>query len=528
MADVNKSFQLKVLADLRDFQKELAKIPGYTDKSAAAAALKLEQQFLKSAQTVGKHGHEAGGKIASALETAHHSARKLGGALSVIDPQLGGLVREVGHLAAGLGLAGAGGETLLITLGSVAIGALGIAEAYHHVREEIEEAYKKAEESSKEALEAQFGEVDAHRYINEAKKKLDEKFALEEKAITAETFHNYIQFAEDTVDVFLESVKAVSDVVARVTHIDYFHELSDALDTVQVNIDELADSYDVGTIEDQTKALDGQIESLLELARAVDEKKDADKEAKKAAEEHARILELVAEREESVAEYEDAQRLKETAAAAQEVADARKAEIEWLDELVRKNGTLKEQMEAHAVVAASTRDAWLDAFGSINNAMGQTFNNSKEAAIATAFVNIALGATKTIADLGFPTAIPFLIAEGAAGAAEIAQISKQSYSPTFHSGGIVGYNRGDGNVSVTAQTGEAYLNRTATSRLGRRGVEELNRGGGMGGAIFVPQIYDHRTMNTWAVRSLGSLGSPHRVAVQKAQTGVRPGRRPRL
>jgi hypothetical protein len=65
----------------------------------------------------------------------------------------------------------------------------------------------------------------------------------------------------------------------------------------------------------------------------------------------------------------------------------------------------------------------------------QSAIKSNEIAKVQAFVNGALGATKTIAQLGFPLAIPFVIAEGAAVLSQIALI--QSQSDKLEDGGII-------------------------------------------------------------------------------------------
>lgn len=68
------------------------------------------------------------------------------------------------------------------------------------------------------------------------------------------------------------------------------------------------------------------------------------------------------------------------------------------------------------------------------------FKRNQITSISQALINGAQGATKTIAELGFPAAIPFLIAEGAAVLAQVIAISKQKPAPpvAFAKGGKLG------------------------------------------------------------------------------------------
>lgn len=65
------------------------------------------------------------------------------------------------------------------------------------------------------------------------------------------------------------------------------------------------------------------------------------------------------------------------------------------------------------------------------------FQRQKRASLVQAVINGAEGATKTIAENGFPAAIPFLIAEGVAMLAQIGIIAAQK-PPEFAKGGMLG------------------------------------------------------------------------------------------
>jgi hypothetical protein len=70
----SKEIQLKVIADAKGFQKEIMKIPGMTEKSAASAALRMSKEMHKGFQKVGKDAEKSGKKIGGALTVAIGSA----------------------------------------------------------------------------------------------------------------------------------------------------------------------------------------------------------------------------------------------------------------------------------------------------------------------------------------------------------------------------------------------------------------------------------------------------------------------
>ena len=67
---VSRDIQLKVIADAAGFQKEIMKIPGMTEKSAASAALRMSKEMHKGFQKVGKDAEKSGKQIGGALSVA--------------------------------------------------------------------------------------------------------------------------------------------------------------------------------------------------------------------------------------------------------------------------------------------------------------------------------------------------------------------------------------------------------------------------------------------------------------------------
>lgn len=544
MADVNKSFQLEVIADLTRLQGDLSKIPGMTEKSAASAALKLEQQFLKGATSAGKAGVEAGSKIEQGLELAHKKARLLGGALSIISPELGASVREAGHLAGGLSLAGKAASGLYgILAGGVAIAAAAaLYKIYEAIAGQIEDAEKKEIESSNEALKAEVDKATAIQFVQKAIVANERLAALEKKKIYAESWHNYVQFAETAAVGALEIAQKTAAAIAKLTGVKYFATYSDALDTLKTDLAGYLDSYDTGAIEDQIAVQKRAIDSNITLAKSYEDlkhkKKDALDPGQQAlyAENQKKYDDAFVARTKKIADLE-AKRdnlIKLRGKSAKEVADAQKK----IDEQhqAQEAGALRATLDGFEQAAQGAAE-----LGQILEQQGKL---SQGGAIALAIVtrtaalaNIAAHVGEAVAAalplLSNPITAPYGIAAEAAaftgGAlAAAAAVAAPIPSPQFHSGGIIGYDRGGGDIPIVGQKGESMLSRATTARLGKKGVDDLNRGGSLGGALYVSTMVGHRTMDRWAVKSFSRVNSPTARAVNKAQTGVRPGRRQRL
>lgn len=103
--------------------------------------------------------------------------------------------------------------------------------------------------------------------------------------------------------------------------------------------------------------------------------------------------------------------------------------------------------------------------------IARTFaGKNKGLAIAEATANTALAITKTFANVGYPMGIPLAAAQLAAGVEQVNQIRKQN----FNRGGFPdGQNA---NVVLNENGQEAVLNNNAVTRLGRRNINDLNRG----------------------------------------------------
>ena len=68
MAD--RSISLQIIADAKDFQREIAKLPGYTEKSASAAALRMSKEMHKGFKKVEKEAKTSSKKSGMGMKKA--------------------------------------------------------------------------------------------------------------------------------------------------------------------------------------------------------------------------------------------------------------------------------------------------------------------------------------------------------------------------------------------------------------------------------------------------------------------------
>lgn len=155
--------------------------------------------------------------------------------------------------------------------------------------------------------------------------------------------------------------------------------------------------------------------------------------------------------------------------------------------------------------------------------MSRVFKANQATAIAGAVISGAQAAAAALAppptgfgpNLGLAM-IPILAANTAA---QVAMIAQQK--PSFHQGGMIG---GQGDQMITAQGGEAVLNRAAVASLGgESGVDSLNAGGAGGGAVVVQMVYKQRVLDELIVDNLAK-GGPLKRAINDSSRRARRGR----
>ena len=140
----SKDFILNIIADVADYQSELQKVPGMTEKSAAAAATAFAKQQAKgyeAAQKSAKKAAEAstnafkeGAKeSAAAIGKIDDKAKNLGDSLENVGKGLGygGPLGDLKDFAAGIAGLGPvlGGTVIAIGAATLAVTGLGLAAA---------------------------------------------------------------------------------------------------------------------------------------------------------------------------------------------------------------------------------------------------------------------------------------------------------------------------------------------------------------------------------------------------------------
>ena len=152
------------------------------------------------------------------------------------------------------------------------------------------------------------------------------------------------------------------------------------------------------------------------------------------------------------------------------------------------------------------------------------FKANQATAIAGAIMNGAQAAVAALAPPsagGFGPKLGLVMAPIIAGitAAQIGVIANQK--PSFHQGGMIG---GQGDQMITAQGGEAVLNKSAVAGIGgQSGVDSLNAGGAAGGAVVVQMVYKQRVLDELIVDNLAK-GGPLRRAINDSSRKAKRGR----
>lgn len=171
-----RDISLNVIADISKYQQQFSKIPGYTDKQAAKAAMALEKRMSKaaadsaraaeraaqrSAREFAKAGEGPGGLAASLDTVAEKSGdvdsiiAGLGGALGAIDPRLQAVATGFSDAAGGIEAVSKAGVLSIPAMGAVGIAVAALGAAYLVLAHDVEEAEKKQEAAAKKALAAQ-------------------------------------------------------------------------------------------------------------------------------------------------------------------------------------------------------------------------------------------------------------------------------------------------------------------------------------------------------------------------------------
>ena len=171
-----RDISLNVIADISKYQQQFAKIPGYTDKQAAKAAMALEKRMSKAAADSARAAERAAQKsarefakagegprgLAASLDTVAEKSGDvdsiiagLGGALGAIDPRLQAVATGFSDAAGGIEAVSKAGVLSIPAMGAVGVAVAALGAAYLVLAHDVEEAEKKQEAAAKKALAAQ-------------------------------------------------------------------------------------------------------------------------------------------------------------------------------------------------------------------------------------------------------------------------------------------------------------------------------------------------------------------------------------
>lgn len=136
---------------------------------------------------------------------------------------------------------------------------------------------------------------------------------------------------------------------------------------------------------------------------------------------------------------------------------------------------------------------------------------AQAAALTQIAISTAVGIARSL-ELG-PYAAPFAAAAaGGVGGAQAAIVASTP-PPEFPLGGVIEpeHVRRSSRVSsdhglIAAQAGEGVVNRAAMARLGRQGLDALNRGGGLGEPQVIQMVYRHRVFDAFVADNIARGG----------------------
>lgn len=178
MADVNKSVEVSVRADLKQLLNNLKQIPGMTEAEAKKMVANLNKQLRQTeaaskkaaqvSQQATKQMAAGFDRAAVAAKNTRKQSREIGAALGSLEDVVGGLNPELAGMATEIGIAGQAFRSLSRSLATgnpiimgliVAVGAAAAAytlfTSESRKAKEIQEGLAKALEETKSKLEAQ-------------------------------------------------------------------------------------------------------------------------------------------------------------------------------------------------------------------------------------------------------------------------------------------------------------------------------------------------------------------------------------
>ena len=183
---------------------------------------------------------------------------------------------------------------------------------------------------------------------------------------------------------------------------------------------------------------------------------------------------------------------------------AEKERLQRLEEIDERLAVAKSAVSTADMVAQNRLDNMDKTTEAGRAGAERMFRIQKAIAMVGVLIDGAAATVKAFAQFGpppSPVGIAAAIAAGAATTASLAMIAAQK--PEFPMGGIV---PSIDHQLISAQPGEAVLNRQAVDRLGPSGIDALNNGRGGVGEVVVVNRYEHRIFDAFMADHLAQGG----------------------
>ena len=183
---------------------------------------------------------------------------------------------------------------------------------------------------------------------------------------------------------------------------------------------------------------------------------------------------------------------------------AEKERLQRLEEIDERLAVAKSAVSTADMVAQNRLDNMDKTTDAGRAGAERMFRIQKALAMVGVLIDGAAATVKAFAQFGpppSPVGIAAAIAAGAATTASLAMIAAQK--PEFPMGGIV---PSIDHQLISAQPGEAVLNRQAVDRLGPSGIDALNNGRGGIGEVVVINRYEHRVFSAFLADHLAQGG----------------------
>jgi hypothetical protein len=529
--DVKFSFT----GDSSDLNSALAKASKNLDGLTVAgqgAANKISKDLSKATTTASK---SIDGFTESAGD-ADSVMMGLAGAIDLVNPALGDMVRVSGDVLAGTEAVGRAIKFSNPIFIALAAAAAALGGAYYLLKEDTEEAEEAAERLAEQQLKVNQAMAKGKDALFAARSDLaalSGAFTKSEIAMFKATQQANGAYAP-AIATLSEEIEAATKEEQRLLKV-----ITDKGITMEDDKQRHLDAQKVTQdLRDQRSQLRDEEEELAATLNATAERKaeiaaqDAAEAAAEKARDETKRRRLKAQ---SDALKEAADRTKDLQKANEEMGES---SVKTWSEIGEAWAALQDrQRKEMQEIQDAERDAFhqrlgyfgdfIDASGDLAEGLTARLGASAEQQALAAYIVSKASALSQIAistivasakvteqtGVGAAVAVPAVVALGAMQAAAVLA----EPPPKFHSGGMIAPDE----RMITAQTGEAVLSRSGVAAAGgASGVNALNRGGG-GREIVVVNQYRHRVFDSFIMDNLRRTGSPLAAAI--SATGSKAG-----